>query len=124
MRMKTKINLFFVWGPGLETRSFFNFMRILTVVVFALTYLACTNKPDDISTQVYTTGKGFAYRIYIGNKIAIQQESVPGMRGDKPFCDKASAERTAALVKSKILKRQNPSVTSREIDSLKIRIKC
>lgn len=100
------------------------FMRILTVALFSLAYLSCQRKPDDISTEVYATDKGYAYRIYLHGKTAIQQETVPGLPGARAFCDSLDAQKVSRLVKSKIEKRQNPAVTAAEIDSLKIGTKC
>lgn len=119
-----KISCFFVvWGRE-NFSGLFKFMRILTVLLFALSYIACSQKTDIVSSEIYRSEKGYAYRIFIRGKLALQQETIPGVPGAKPFCDRRDAAKTCQLVKQKIQRRQNPAVSQKEIDSLTIKTKC
>lgn len=119
--MKISFFLFRVGSPGI--RPFF--MTSLGIVLLSLLYLSCeTKRPQHITSTIYRVPNGFAYRIYIHKKLAVQQETVPGIPGAAVFCDSADAVKISALVTHKIENRLNPSVTLHELDSLKIKTKC
>ncbi len=99
-------------------------MRTLTFLLLALCYLSCNKQTEDISTKVYATQDGFGYDIVIRSKTVIRQTDIPGVAGHVPFCDSLDAVKVSALVKRKLVKSENPSVSAKEIDSLKIRTKC
>jgi len=62
----------------------------------------------------------FCYDIFSDGKLLIHQPSVPGMPGNKGFKDKASAEKVADLVISKIKKGEMPpTVTTDEMKKVK-----
>lgn len=120
--MKISFYLFMV-GP-FGARPFFKFMTLLTVSLLTLSYISCEPKPNNISGKVHQTPHGFAYRIFIDNKLAVQQETIPGISGTRYFCDSLDAARVCRFVQAKIVNRQNPSVTKKELDDLKINTKC
>lgn len=124
--MRTKINCFLFLGRILGSGPFFreNFMRTLTFLTLALCYLSCNRQTDDISTKVYATQNGFGYDLEIRGKTAIRQITIPAIAGNAAFCDSLDAVKVSDLVKRKLSRRENPSVSKREIDSLKIRTKC
>lgn len=64
----------------------------------------------------------FGYDIFDGRHRLIHQTSIPGIPGNKGFVRKKDAEKVALLVIEKLNKKiMPPSITIREMDSLKIK---
>ncbi len=64
----------------------------------------------------------FGYDILENNRPLVHQPSIPGLPGNKGFSKKEDAEKCARLVISKINRNlMPPTVTRKELDSLKIK---
>ncbi len=77
-----------------------------------------------VTSEVIALTKGFGYQIKMDNKIVIQQKFIPVVAGNKPFCTKEDAEKTAKLVVSKITQKKGPTVTIEELENLEINFNC
>jgi hypothetical protein len=65
--------------------------------------------------------KTFGYEIYLGTKLLIRQENIPGVSGIKGFRRKADAEKVAKLVTAKLEKGiMPPTVEKAEMEKLKV----
>ena len=73
--------------------------------------------------KIITLADGtFSYDIFTGDHRIIHQTSIPGLPGNKGFRRKEDAEKVARLVVEKLNQHiVPPTVTSHEMDSLKIK---
>jgi hypothetical protein len=101
------------------------FLIILFWVIFINCQLQGQNHTagkDSITYLSFKTNNGWGYDIYINDKKYIHQDYIPAVNGKKSFKTKEDAEKTAVLVKNKIMKKIiPPSVTINELESLGIK---
>lgn len=79
-------------------------------------------KPHYLYSEVIDQGDGYGYRIYNGEKLIIQQETIPGFVGEIAFATHDDADKVAKCVMDKLLKGVNPTVTLEELNALGIDI--
>jgi hypothetical protein len=75
------------------------------------------NEPQLIAVQ---QNQGWGYKIVLGKRVLILQQTIPAVSGNKPFLTEAEALRTGNLVLEKIKKGIIPSLKQQELDSLQI----
>jgi len=69
-----------------------------------------------------TTTGGWGYHILAGKKVLVKQDIVPAIQTAIPFRSEDDAKKTAQLAVSKLNNRRFPTITRKELDSLKIRV--
>ena len=75
-----------------------------------------------IEINIFISGKGWGYNIFINERLYIHQPYIPAVGGHKSFESDADALKVAKLVKEKI--KNNiipPTITINELDSLSIK---
>ncbi len=81
------------------------------------------NKTDSITVKTFRLRDGWGYDIYINEKKYIHQEYIPAVSGNKHFKSKNDAEKTAEIVKEKIIKNIiPPSITLNELNKIGVNI--
>ncbi|MDE3214208.1 MAG: DUF4907 domain-containing protein [Bacteroidota bacterium] len=73
-----------------------------------------------VEAQAIQTQTGWGYNIIADHKIYIHQDFIPAIQGYKTFRTREDALKAANLVIIKISSGKLPSLTKKEIDSLKI----
>jgi len=79
---------------------------------------------DSITTNVFKVDNGFGYSLISQNRILIKQEFIPVIQDQKPFCLEEDAQKTANLVKEKLLNNERPTVTLVELKRILIDFNC
>jgi hypothetical protein len=82
-------------------------------------------KQNEVSSvSVFPVDRGFGYDILMNGKPYIHQPYIPAVQGNQVFATVEDAQKTGALVNYKINKKINPpSISVKELDSLKIKYK-
>lgn len=94
--------------------------RIATVLLLAAagSFTSCRERPYRLATE--PSLNGWAYRITYRGKPMIYQAQIPAVAGFYPFRNRADAQRTGALVLRKLESGLQPTLSMREIDSLRL----
>ena len=96
---------------------------IAIVAAFLKFSLIYSNRHQQVySLRVIELSNGWGYDILKNNKLYIHQTSIPVIQGNVLFADKVSAERTGQLVLKKLQNNKLPTITKKELDSLKIKL--
>lgn len=82
------------------------------------------NEKDDFKASVIKTETGFGYSISYNNKVLIKQDYIPVIQNNQAFCNFDDAQKIAELVKEKLIKKENPNVSLRELNKLNIQLNC
>ncbi|SFU50312.1 protein of unknown function [Pustulibacterium marinum] len=83
-----------------------------------------SSQDDHVKVEVYKIEDGYAYKILIDDKMFIQQEYVPSVKGSHHFCTEDDAKKTANLVKNRILLNRRPSITGDDLQKLGVSVTC
>lgn len=111
----------------------FHFIFLLAGVVVSLILLSSginhvflSNKveKEKLELQTYEYGSGYGYRISLGEDILIQQDHIPSLENNQPFCDQEQAESVAVVVLQKLQRGANPAISLSELKELKIVFRC
>lgn len=97
---------------------------IVTSIIIVCSYFFYLQKEDSISINLFEIDGGYGYEISSENHLFVRQENIPAIQENIPFCSKEDAEKTAKMVKRKIIKKQSPSISLEELRELKIKINC
>lgn len=103
------------------------FSLVIFLLIFICFLILKKNKQiqtGTLTTQIHKVGNGYGYSISLDNKILIMQNYIPFVEGEKSFCTEAEAQNIADLVKQKIKKGKNPSITLLELKSKQINFNC
>jgi len=73
------------------------------------------------TVKTFHTPLGWGYDIYLNDSSGIHQQEIPGLVGRKGFDTEEDAKKIGNLVLDKIKNKKLPSVTLKELDSLKIK---
>lgn len=80
-------------------------------------------KSHSVSVKVFQVDdKGWGYEIFIDSSRFIYQDVIPGISGIVRFKSKDDAFKCGKLVTDKIIKKKNPAISIKEIDSLGISV--
>ena len=97
---------------------------ILFFVFVYFGFVELTTDPESEAPQlreeVMMVGAGYGYRIFYGDRLFIQQEYIPALRGPQHFANPEDAQRTAELVIYKIIKGASPEITLDELKALNV----
>lgn len=64
--------------------------------------------------EIYSVGQGFGYRIYLDDKLIIDQPHLPGAAGHQPMSAE-EAEAISNIVLEKLQLNESPAVSAEEI---------
>jgi hypothetical protein len=80
-------------------------------------------KSHSVSVKVFQVDdKGWGYEIFIDSSRFIYQDVIPGISGIVRFKSKDDAFKCGKLVTDKLIKKKNPAISIKEIDSLGISV--
>ncbi len=94
---------------------------IISVMIYSFFSVVPT---EPISTTIFKVENGFGYMIVSKGKILIKQENIPTIQEQKPFCSEKDANKIANLVKKKMIHKESPSITLKELEQQEIHFDC
>ncbi|NDI99899.1 DUF4907 domain-containing protein [Flavobacterium sp. LaA7.5] len=95
------------------------------IMLILLLICSCnTKKEKGLQSAVYPVENGYGYKITYNNKILINQAYIPGIEGNKVFCDSIDAVKTANFVRKLIENKKSPTITKADLTALNIKTKC
>jgi len=100
------------------------FAACLSLVLPIIIWVYLFQPSESITTQVFKVDNGFGYSIMMKRKILIKQKNIPAVAKVTPFCSAEDAQKTASLVKQKILMKVTPTVSLVELEDLDVIFKC
>lgn len=92
---------------------------VLLLGISGVIFFSCQSQ-SIARLETVQTGNGWGYKIIIEDKAYIDQPSIPGVSGMKPFQSEEDARKVGRLVLKKLGDGQMPTVSLSEIDSLRI----
>lgn len=95
---------------------------ILATTLIAV--VACSKRDRDLQSSVHRTANGFGYSITLKDRTLIKQDFIPGTEGNHVFCDSLDAAKVANSVLNKLIQKEMPTITTAELEVLKIKTKC
>ncbi len=95
------------------------FWIVVLLLVLGALLFSCEKK-QKTRVETFETDSGWGYSIVYNDKVFIKQDHVPAISGSYSFLREIDAQNAGELVLKKLKNRQNPSITIRELDSLKI----
>ena len=108
-----------------KRKSVYAFLALFAIVIYLFIYVnILTKDTKKYSIAIHQVDTGFGYTIKYGGKILIKQDFIPAIQKIQPFCTQQDAQKTANIVKNKMLKKQNPKVLLAELQELKIDTNC
>ena len=95
---------------------------ILGLFLYGMTHLSFDEKVQEplLREKVIKLPNGFGYQIFSGDKLLVQQEFIPAVRGNQPFQSAKDAEKVAKLVIDKIRNRTSPKISIDELKEMEI----
>ncbi|MGY5850629.1 DUF4907 domain-containing protein [Salegentibacter sp. F14] len=117
---------------GGYTKTFNLYFLIVGVVVtLVLTFLGINQignqkqvVKNNLQVEVFTSGSGYGYRILSEDNILIQQNFIPALAYNQPFCNREEAEMIALYVLQKLQKGSNPATSFSKLKELGISFNC
>lgn len=91
------------------------FRVLLPLFIAALLVLFFVLRRDNIRLESFRSGTGWGYSVTIQGKPVIYQPFIPAVEGNKPFETRKDALRVGRIVKKKLLKGAEPTVTIEEL---------
>ncbi|MAU16590.1 MAG: hypothetical protein CMH46_13750 [Muricauda sp.] len=73
-----------------------------------------------LSKEIIKVDGGYGYQIYSGDKLLVQQEFIPAIKGKKPFKTSQDAQKVANLVLEKINAGTKPYIKKEELEQLNV----
>ncbi|MCG9970889.1 DUF4907 domain-containing protein [Christiangramia crocea] len=113
--------------------STFHFSFLLFGVVVSLIMLFSginhvihseSSEERNLEVRTYGYGSGFGYKIISEEKLLIQQNNIPSLEQNQPFCSQGEAKKVANLVISKLERGENPAISYSELKEMQIIFKC
>ncbi|GHC46825.1 DUF4907 domain-containing protein [Ulvibacter litoralis] len=80
--------------------------------------------PSEVNVAVHPVGDGYGYSVSVKNKTVIKQDFIPAIQEQKAFCTFEDAQTIGTLIKRKIEKKENPSITLSELKENNISFLC
>jgi len=99
------------------TRKILPAIALLLIIAVATT-IFFSNKYSHYKVEVYKSEQGWGYDILINKKTVIHQPYMPSVSGQVAFESKYAAKKTGHLVVKKIKKKQLPTITTDELNSI------
>lgn len=100
---------------------------ILFLLIIGVSFFlnhAIKNDSNSLNVVVFKSENGFGYSIEFKNKILIRQEVIPSIQNSQAFCSYNDAEKVGLLVRDKLYNKENPKITSSDLNSLGIQMNC
>ncbi len=91
---------------------------VFILVLFLVASCDKKNPPPEI--KIITGNSGFGYEIIKNKQVLIHQPYIPAAQNEQEFKDPQQAKQIAVLVIKKLGQHKYPTITLRELDSLKI----
>jgi len=104
------------------TLAYMSLLVLAGTLVFGVTKIWNTERDTEttLKAQTFVIGSGYGYEIALHDKVLIRQEYIPILEGKKPFATASDAKRTADKVISKLMKKESPILSAKELRDLKI----
>lgn len=95
---------------------------ILGLFIYGVARLPSAKDTYDpiLRKEIIEVPNGYGYKIFSGDKLLIQQEFIPAVKGDIAFGTKKDARKVANLVIEKIRNRTSPQISVEELEALGI----
>ncbi len=100
-------------------------------ILFTLLCLSIANmdgnlqgKNSDITVKTIGVGNGYGYEILENSHLIIKQEYIPVLTGNQYFCTEKDAKVVGEIIKSKIVNKESPSISYKELVASKISLNC
>ncbi len=105
-----------------RTLGYIALIALAAVLLFGIAKVweAENNAEATLHAQTFLVGNGYGYEIALKDKVLIRQEYIPILEGKKPFATASDAKRTADKVISKLMKKESPILSEKELKELKI----
>ena len=105
-----------------RTLGYIALVTLAGTLLFGLTKIWDTDKDTEatLHSQTFPMGDGYGYEIAFQDKVIIRQEYIPILEGKKPFPTAMDAKRTADKVISKLMNKESPILSAKELKELKI----
>ncbi|MEP1490377.1 MAG: DUF4907 domain-containing protein [Algibacter sp.] len=99
---------------------------LLSLIIGGSLYInhAIKNDSNNLEVIVFKIENGFGYRIEFDNKTLIKQEVIPSIQHNQAFCSYKDAEKVGLFVRDKLYNKENPKVTSLDLNTLDIQMNC
>jgi len=95
---------------------------LIVSIVSCSFFLSMTTEP--ITTAIFKVENGFGYIISSKGKILINQENIPAIQEQRPFCSEKDAKKIAELVKKKMINKESLGITLKELGQQGIHFDC
>jgi len=95
---------------------------ILGLFLYGATHLSLDKKEyqTTLSKEIIKVDNGFGYQIFSGDKLLVQQEFIPAVKGYQTFQSEKDAKKVANLVIEKIRQRTSPQISVDELKDLNV----
>ncbi|MEC7264789.1 MAG: DUF4907 domain-containing protein [Bacteroidota bacterium] len=103
-----------------------NFTKLIaTILILGLFFYGVTHLSLDkeehqttLRKEIIKVENGYGYQIFSGEKLLVQQEFIPAVKGYQTFQSAKDAKKVANLVIEKIRERTNPQISVDELKEL------
>lgn len=99
-------------------------LLIVALGVVAYFFVQNSKIKNDYTVAIITVNDGYGYTISYHDKLLIKQEQIPAIQNTTVFCSKEDAITVGELVKTKIINKENPKITTSELDANNITLNC
>ncbi len=110
----------------------FHRIKIIVLLITVVFFTSCHSKTgkkvqSDVkkgnpafTLETFKSEAGWGYEIKVVGKTKIKQTFIPAIQGNLPFYTEMEARRVGELVLKKVKKKDLPTITKHELDSLQI----
>lgn len=103
-----------------------NFTKLVaTILILGLFFYGATHLSFDnqehrttLRNEIIKVENGYGYQIFSGDKLLVQQEFIPAVKGYQTFQSEKDAKKVANLVIEKIQERTSPQISVDELKEL------
>ena len=100
-------------------------MKVLVKYLLIFVILtSCKQQEESVVAEVYKLKEGYGYKIVLQDKVLINQDCIPVIEGNAPFCDSLDAVKVSKRVIEKIKNKEMPTIHRTDLTMLKIKAKC
>lgn len=97
---------------------------LLKLLLIFIILTSCKEPQESLTSEVYKIKNGYGYKIILKDKVIINQNCIPVIQGNNPFCDSLDALKISQIVIKKIKSKEMPTIDTEDLTKLKIKIKC
>ncbi|MGR7814221.1 DUF4907 domain-containing protein [Lacinutrix undariae] len=99
-------------------------LLIVILGVVAYFFVQTSKIKNDYTVTIITVNDGYGYTISYHDKLLIKQEQIPAIQNTTAFCSKEDAFTIGELVKAKVIHKENPKITTSELEANNITLNC